>query len=417
MEAGGAMTDATSAETEAKVRDFLRKAMEPEMFDRFVGSLDSGIVAAVPELGADPVLVEDLHLSTRTQWQAFLGSVAEGPPAAIPREAEVLARSVARRGLDPEVLVRGHQAAHHLTFDFLNDAVESLLDDPRDQRDALVGLWKRANVLLDNSLDLMLRTYTAERTEQVEGSLRRKSATIEALLGAGEVDLDEASLVLGHQLRQWQTALAVWSPEPTRRTRTRLYQVAEAAATALDAPPPVTMLAGDRDIWCWLATPTQPDLDRLTALDPLLREHGLHAAVGIPATGVAGFTTGNEEARAAQALVMRTGEPPELVRYDEVELLCLTSGNEVLLSRMVLREIGPLLGSSENLRMLRLTALTYLRRRMSTEATAAELFVHKNTVRYRISRVEELLGHPLAEKAAQVELALRYARLFNPTGD
>ena len=55
-----------------------------------------------------------------------------------------------------------------------------------------------------------------------------------------------------------------------------------------------------------------------------------------------------------------------------------------------------------------------LTKRMNVEAAAERLFVHKNTVRYRLSRTEELLGHPLAERAALVELALRHVAVFGP---
>jgi DNA-binding PucR family transcriptional regulator len=84
---------------------------------------------------------------------------------------------------------------------------------------------------------------------------------------------------------------------------------------------------------------------------------------------------------------------------------------------MVQREIGPLLGDAPTLRTLRHTALVYLAKRMSADAAATALFVHKNTVRYRVSRIEELLGHPLGERTSHVELALRYADLFDPPPD
>jgi DNA-binding PucR family transcriptional regulator len=54
---------------------------------------------------------------------------------------------------------------------------------------------------------------------------------------------------------------------------------------------------------------------------------------------------------------------------------------------------------------------------LNVEATADRLFVHKNTVRYRIAKAEELLGHPLSERSTQVELALRWVSLFGSPGD
>ncbi len=411
------MPDQVPLSPDPRVEQFLHEAMSEETVERFVKVLDDGILAGVPELASDPALVEELHLSTRSQWLAFLGAVGTDAPTTVPPEARVLPRTVARRGLDPTPLIRGHRIAHRIVFDFLDEMVVEVFEEPQNRHEAVVGLWRRANEMLDASVDAMLESFYAERADMLEGTLRRKTEIIESLLGAADLNADEASVALGHHLRHWQTGLAVWTPVAGRNTRADLHRAADAAATTLEAPSPLTLAAGSRELWCWVATTNEPDLDRLVNVDPLLREHGLHLAVGLPAPGKAGFSSSNEEARAAQALVMRFEGAPTLIRYDEVDLLCLTSGNEVLMSRMVQREIGPLLGDAPTLRTLRHTALVYLAKRMSADAAATALFVHKNTVRYRVSRIEELLGHPLGERTSHVELALRYADLFDPPPD
>lgn len=190
---------------------------------------------------------------------------------------------------------------------------------------------------------------------------------------------------------------------------------AQAVADALGAPPPLTMVAGSRELWCWVATPTCPDLSGLAALEPTLGD--VHAAVGLPGKGVLGFRASHAEARAAQRLALTAVPAAHLVRYDDVELLCLLSGQGDLTRRMVAREIGPLSGADKNLALVRETVLGYLTT-LNVEATADQLFVHKNTVRYRIAKAEELLGHPLSERSTQVELALRWVALFgSPAGE
>ena len=50
----------------------------------------------------------------------------------------------------------------------------------------------------------------------------------------------------------------------------------------------------------------------------------------------------------------------------------------------------------------------------SASAAAAQLFVHRNTVRYRLRRIEELTGRSLADPAAigRLHLALEAVRIF-----
>jgi DNA-binding PucR family transcriptional regulator len=187
--------------------------------------------------------------------------------------------------------------------------------------------------------------------------------------------------------------------------------VANAVAQGLGAKRPLTMVAGSRDLWCWAATPGEPDLAQLSQLEPTLQEAGMQAAIGLPRPGVEGFRTSHSEARAAQTLALGASAITALIQYADVELLCLVAAEEPLMRRMVAREIGQLGGADKNLALVRDTVLAYLTT-LNVEATAEQLFVHKNTVRYRIARAEELLGHPLLERSTQLELALRWVALF-----
>jgi DNA-binding PucR family transcriptional regulator len=65
-----------------------------------------------------------------------------------------------------------------------------------------------------------------------------------------------------------------------------------------------------------------------------------------------------------------------------------------------------LAGRDTNAARLRETLHAYLKSHRSPEAAAKLLGVHKNTVRYRIQRIEELLGHPIEERSLPLALAL-----------
>jgi len=67
----------------------------------------------------------------------------------------------------------------------------------------------------------------------------------------------------------------------------------------------------------------------------------------------------------------------------------------------------PLLSSGdEDVRNLLLTAREYVTSGFDLNETAEKLFCHKNTVRYRIRRIHELLGETLDEENFRESLAL-----------
>ncbi len=407
------MSEAKSPALTAWLQDFVKRASQDDVVDRFVTKVDEAITAQIPQLASDPILVEELHKSTGSQWRAFVALLGDDYRLVLPSQAVDLSNSLARRGHDLVVLLKIYRVGQQSTFEFFNEFIEASEDGAPPRDEVLVFMWSRAGHWIDDAIETLIEAFVAERHRLLEGAAARRTEQIEALLSESPPTQD-LSGPLGHSLNQWQTAYVVWASDAESLANETMSLAARAVADALGAGPPLTSVAGSREMWCWLATPTRPDLDALTDLETL---GGLHAAVGLPAKGVPGFRSSHTEARAAQRLALSAEPARPLVRYDEVELLCLLSGQTTLTRRMVAREIGPLGAADKNLALVRETVLAYLRT-LNVEATAEQLFVHKNTVRYRIARAEELLGHPLSERSTQVELALRWLAYFgNPSSE
>jgi len=143
----------------------------------------------------------------------------------------------------------------------------------------------------------------------------------------------------------------------------------------------------------------------------------LTAALGELAQGRIGLSTtftrinlareAQREARAACAAA--TPATHEVVRFDEHPLpilLANTPDSAELVARSVL---GPVLDLPVEDRTIILdTARAWLDSAGSTSAAAKQLHVHRNTVRYRMRRLEELTGHDLA---VPVEAAVLYVAL------
>lgn len=394
------------------VARFAHDSVSEETVSRFVGLIDAEIMQAIPDIAADPMLVSDLHSSTSSQWRAFLNNVRRSEHGLeLPEPAVDLARSLARRGKEVGVLLKVYLTAHHAVFDFLGDIVDNLeeTDPARDQ--VLKFLWGRADRWMDESIEQLTEIFFEEREHVMEGTRARRAEIIDALIAGEDVDSAEAGRVLGQSVLGWHTAFIVWAGEAGTATSDALHAHAEKVAGCLPGGQLFASLAGSRDLWCWLSGPCEPDAglrDRIASLPA----GSLRVALGLPAPGALGFRSSHVEARAAQQLGTMAPYAPGFIDYRDVEILCLAGERPEALRRMVHREVGALCGPDRNLVPIRETVLAYFGCRTNVEATAKQLFVHPNTVRYRLARAEELLGHPLAERARQVELALQHVAYF-----
>ncbi len=165
------------------------------------------------------------------------------------------------------------------------------------------------------------------------------------------------------------------------------------------------------------STPAHVFAARLRDTQPVLEceRSRLKLSVGIsaPAEGVAALSGALHEAGSARRLAALRGTTAvSVVTSDEVashELLLATVPGSVLRSFRQ-RMLGPLISYDERHRAELLPTLReFLACSGSWNNCAAKMYVHVNTVRYRIRRIEELTGRDLSSLDDQVDffLALR----------
>ncbi|HVK30180.1 MAG TPA: helix-turn-helix domain-containing protein [Nocardioides sp.] len=406
MEALMAGSDA-NAEVTAWLREFVEAALRPREVDEFVRTVDDEILAAIPVLAGDASLAEELHASTREHWRNFLVSLSGEHRLALPPAAVALGLSIARRNHDVSVLLKIYRVANRVVFRYVAEhtATDSLPPSlPRDE--ALLALWLRADRWIDESIERLVEYYTRERATLVEGAQARRAETIEALV-AGAVPTGEAERVLGHRFALWQTAFVLSAP-PHDDEGAPLFDLALRVCQELGLPRPLTMLAGSRELWGWVATPEEPVL-ALDGVEALLATTGIHLALGASGQGPGAFRLSHVQAVAAQRIGLRA--PALCHPYADVELVSLVGDGE-LARELVRRTLGPLLSGAKGDDVLRGTILAYLRSGQSFDAAADGLFVHPNTVRYRIARAEEQLGHRIAPHAAALEVCLAWLEVY-----
>ncbi|UFS97636.1 PucR family transcriptional regulator [Nocardia huaxiensis] len=395
-----------SREVRAVLASFAARHRDSEETRRVVAAVDERIRACLPQLPDDAGLLSALAASTRANWIGFATAVEREPFQVRPPEAALdWGRTLARRNLDSDTLVKVYRVGQRAVWGHVVDLLTREIPSSSLRSAVLVHLWDLAMEWLDTTHDAVVAAYHAERGRWREGALARRTALVRAVLRGETVDFSEASGRLAHPLHLHHTAFVAWLDAPVDQPDAVLDALAGRVATAFGAGRALTIPNGAEGLWGWLATARPvtawPDLD--------LSGPRVRFAFGSCATGPDGFRRSHREALAAERIALTGTRRRRITRYRDVELVCLTTGDgdRAGLDILIDRELGALAAATEAATRLRETARLFLRHGGDVKAVADRLGLHANTVRYRIARAEELLGHPITERRAHVELALR----------
>ena len=151
----------------------------------------------------------------------------------------------------------------------------------------------------------------------------------------------------------------------------------------------------------------------LEALDKVLTDAGVPATLGSPHEGISGFRQTLDDAQAAERIRAAWGpvEAPALIRHGEVGLEMLLLQDRELARRFVETELGPL--ARDTTEAVRLRETLEASFRFGSHVAAAEhLQLHEHTVRNRLHKAVEQLGHPLSERRTELQVAARLVRLL-----
>ncbi len=381
-----------------------------EDLDEITELFNAAIEQALPELARDPELSGELAVSTRAQVRAFTVWMSHGAhdQPSIPAQSRSLAQTLARRGMDAEVLAEIHRATQHALLRYLTTQSDRLAD--RDQRVAQLVLFiEQALRWLNTSVNLLVRVHQEERERMFAGDVARRAALVRSILFGEPVDAAAASRALGYPMSGHHTALVIGTDDRSAATGadTQLTAAARTFAAHLDVAHLLTVPSGAHGTWAWLGSSRPIDAARLTTvIDSHPEVAAIRTGIGITGHGLPGFIRSHREAVAAQQISLATGQGPAISHYADVELRYLVSADREAYAAFRSRTLAGLDGADAGSGRLRETLRTYIRCGRSREATAAALDVHKNTVRYRLDRIRELLGHDVDIHIVELQLAL-----------
>ncbi len=244
---------------------------------------------------------------------------------------------------------------------------------------------------VDDVTARLAEVHQAERDRQIRGRERRRIAWVREVLAgvAGAATGDDYDLG-----RQHLAAIA-WGAEPDRA----ITDLGERLGAA------VLIIPGrSGSAWGWLGSraiaPSWPSLSGQVSLPT-----NTFLALGAPAGGADGFRLSHRQALEAARVLRLTGT--SLGTYDDLSLDALVLRDERAARDFMLRELGPLLGDHKRRQILLETLRLYADSDWNAASAGARLGVHERTIGYRVAKIEELLGHPLAARREEIGVALR----------
>lgn len=347
----------------------------------------------------------------------LLANPNEAETALPPHRTISMTRSLARGGIPLYDVIDAYLLAERT---WIRACIEELTDQANDVPSALaliLQLLDMDRLFVEHNLRLLAEEYEHERVRWAEHGETLRTAAVQRLLSGDHADIDGAEVSLGYRLSRTHLAAIVWTPSDGGPMRFGEMIAALEKAVGAVGPP----LVSSRDVcvrWVWI--PVRAAVLDSAAVGAEIGRIGtdLRIALGEPASGPAGFARSHRQAAAAFAVgkhaVPQNGHAM-VVPYREVGAIAFLAADLTHARDWVTQTLGRLGVDAPRENELRATVEAYLGSGQSVSSAARVLQCHRNTVHYRLSVADELLGNPVVDDPTNLQLALAAARWLGPS--
>ncbi|WP_223281088.1 PucR family transcriptional regulator [Streptomyces antnestii] len=265
-------------------------------------------------------------------------------------------------------------------------------------------------------------TYEKEKRRWISARGNLRSSLIHKLIAGHPLSTSVFEHETGYRLDQFHVGAVVWStesaPGPDDPRNLERFILRLAAGCSCSGPPIVTAVDPSM-AWAWLPFGSKPpslDMDAVRdATTHLAKDCRL--ALGLPARGLAGFKRTHEQAQSAKAVVLASaGRTPAAVSFGDpgVAMVSLLAKDMDSTRQWVREVLGPLARNDDSAAELRRTLHTFFTTGENYGKTAELLNVHRNTVKYRVSKVFDPSGITLTHDRMDIALALQICHFLGP---
>ncbi|WP_179220515.1 CdaR family transcriptional regulator [Rhodococcus sp. NCIMB 12038] len=364
-------------------------------------------VEIFPEFGDRPAQVATVRLGTESAAIITLLAI-DGHDFQMPEINDDTVRAIqewVQRGVSLltiwAAVRRGHQ---WLAEEYMRACMEQV---PVQEQPAQLQLISQVLLrFIDRFSDAIGREYETEYGRWMTTTAAAREQVVRALLGREGYDVADAEKELQYSLaHRHHVGLVLWSDTNDLRRNSSLNKIADTALRASGAEQVLLIPHGQSTLYAWgNRTRSISSLHLEVAID---EEAPVRMVIGRPHEGLAGFIrTHNEAQQARVVLDALPGLRDKTVDFVDVHLLSVLVQDMEKVHSFLEAELGELAADDPQSATLRQTAEAYLRLKHSPLAVANELYVVRNTVIYRLKKIEQLIGHSLDERALETWTAL-----------
>ena len=371
----------------------------------------------IDELGGDARLVDLLGASIEGNIDNILHSLQYGisvermePPSA----AIEYARRLAQRGVPLNALVRAYRLGQQNLLEGLFAESETRKVSPAVKVLAHEQMVTHTFNYIDSISQQVVRVYEQERERWLADRNTVRASLLQDLIDGKVQDVGAVETALGYRLNGVaHLGVILWNEEvgdDLQHLNIFDSVVATLSKRFGNGRMGLLLARDSTSAWGWIPlayheVPTEADLHAaLQALPALPR-----LAVGGAHVGAHGFRRTHLEAEQAQRVAViggSTRSPITLYNAAGVSLAALVCNNLDETRQFVLATLGPLACDDEQHERLRETVRVLLAHGGSYTAAADAMCMHRNTVRYRITRAEAELGRPVTTDRQATDVAL-----------
>lgn len=389
--------------------------------DAFIDALVLVTRAEIRSLDHDARMVDLLTASITENVVAAIHFLEHGSAeqdVEAPSAALVYACALAQRDVPLSALIRAYRIGHNR---FVDQAIAVLATHPSqaESLSAAALFVHRSALWIDRICDQVGQAYERERDRWVSSRSGLRQHWVTQVLEGGPVDIGRAEDAVNYRFDRWHVGAVMWADDhvAARDVGALLDDAHAVIGDRLKALGPALMVPTDeREARLWWPV-TDHGVDCGDAVTAALLDAGMavRLAFGTPGWGVDGFRRTLQEAERAHVVAQAgaAGDPTRrVVPYAAVAPVALMAGHPAELRRFVGAVLGELATDDERNGWLRDTLREFLARNRSYAATAEALFLHRNTIQYRVAQALDKCGATLDDPdfVVQIQIALMACR-------